>query len=235
MNFIRLFVAGAALLLASTANSLVVTEFGTDVSFTYDNATFFGAGTISGNNIFFTPDAFLAQSFDGIGPADLVTDTLNIDVNATTGGFNLSSFLLIENGDYKLDGVGADVDATAFLQISSNTNVIGCGVSGFDLCQDTFLVNAGPLADTGGASALWSLGGNIDLSDTIGWEVETSVNITLQNNLLADTTSVGELAFIQKKFGVIGITVNPIPVPAAVWLFGSGLIALVGFAKRRQS
>ena len=28
---------------------------------------------------------------------------------------------------------------------------------------------------------------------------------------------------------------NPIPVPAAIWLFGTALIGLVGFDKRRKS
>ena len=31
----------------------------------------------------------------------------------------------------------------------------------------------------------------------------------------------------------LAIDVAPIPVPAAVWLFGSGLLGLVGFARRR--
>ena len=33
---------------------------------------------------------------------------------------------------------------------------------------------------------------------------------------------------------VTGITAPPIPVPAAVWLFGSGLLGLVGVARRRK-
>lgn len=31
------------------------------------------------------------------------------------------------------------------------------------------------------------------------------------------------------------MAISPVPVPAAVWLFGSGLIGLVGFAKRNKS
>lgn len=30
------------------------------------------------------------------------------------------------------------------------------------------------------------------------------------------------------------VTVNPVPVPAAVWLFGSGILGLVGVARRRN-
>jgi hypothetical protein len=33
----------------------------------------------------------------------------------------------------------------------------------------------------------------------------------------------------------VNLTVTPIPVPAAVWLFGSGLIGLVGVARRRKA
>ena len=33
--------------------------------------------------------------------------------------------------------------------------------------------------------------------------------------------------------GVLAVDVQPIPVPAAVWLFGSGLLGLVGVARRR--
>ena len=31
------------------------------------------------------------------------------------------------------------------------------------------------------------------------------------------------------------VTVNPVPVPAAVWLFGSGLLGLIGVARRRNA
>lgn len=31
------------------------------------------------------------------------------------------------------------------------------------------------------------------------------------------------------------LAVNPIPIPAAIWLFGTGLIGLIGFSKRRKA
>ena len=34
---------------------------------------------------------------------------------------------------------------------------------------------------------------------------------------------------------VDGVATNPVPVPAAVWLFGSGLIGLVGVARRKKT
>lgn len=37
------------------------------------------------------------------------------------------------------------------------------------------------------------------------------------------------------QLGQYGIEVSQIPVPAAVWLFGSGLLGLVGIARRRKA
>ena len=41
---------------------------------------------------------------------------------------------------------------------------------------------------------------------------------------------------VQCEFNIDGNDppVNPVPVPAAVWLFGSGLVGLVGLAVRRE-
>ena len=59
---------------------------------------------------------------------------------------------------------------------------------------------------------------------------------------LADVLSdVTRLAFFVEVTNTVGleagldnVELNPIPVPAAVWLFGSGLLGLVGIARRRR-
>ena len=33
----------------------------------------------------------------------------------------------------------------------------------------------------------------------------------------------------------LNVTVAPVPVPAAVWLFGSGLMGLIGVARRKTT
>jgi hypothetical protein len=45
-------------------------------------------------------------------------------------------------------------------------------------------------------------------------------------------TTISNVAF---SFGTNGETIVPVPIPAAVWLFGSGLLGLIGIARRRQS
>ena len=228
MNCSKKALIFGTLLFSATSQAAVITQFGTDVSFTYDDATLFGTGTVVGNSISFLPTDFKAESLDGAG-LDTLSETLNLIIESTTEGYFMDSFVLAEQGDYKLDGAPtADVDASSNFLVESATS--NCGIFA---CSESKIFTSGPLGDTGGALAAWSLGGSIDLSDTAGWGSDTKVNLQLQNNLEASTSNFGEQAFIQKKQGGIGITVNPIPVPAAVWLFGSGLIGLIGIARRK--
>lgn len=220
-------IALSSLLFVTTAQSAIITQNGSDISFTYDDSTLFGTGTVVGNSISFLPTNFLAESLNGAGQVSL-TDTLNVTVESTTAGYTMNMFTLAEVGDYRLDGTTASVDASARFMVDSATTLCG----GF-ACSDSSIFTAGTLADTAGALTDWNLGGTLDLANTANWGSDTKVILQLQNNLLADTTLQNELAFIQKKKGGIGITVNPVPVPAAVWLFGSGLIGLVGLARRK--
>lgn len=222
MNCLKYSFAVTSLLLAFTSQATIITQFGTNVSYTYDDSTEYGTGFVLGDAIFFTPTTFLAESLDGAG-LDTITTTLNIDVLATTSGFSMSNFNLFEDGDYRLDGSGASVDADGFFRATSLTTLCGSSV-----CQETVLFDAGTLTDTNGDFELWSMGGSLDLS----WGSDTQVKLTVQNNLTAETLASGEIAFIQKKFSIT--TIPEVPVPAAVWLFGSGLLGLVGVARRKN-
>ena len=58
---------------------------------------------------------------------------------------------------------------------------------------------------------------------------------------LADSTSA-TITFLDRSnatnnFDTLldNITINPVPIPAAAWLFGTALIGLIGLGKRRQS
>lgn len=61
-------------------------------------------------------------------------------------------------------------------------------------------------------------------------------NFTLDYHWDAITSNggnhIGSLAVSVYDLHLVG-TVSTVPVPAAVWLFGSGLIGLIGFAKRK--
>jgi len=226
-QFIGVF---AALLVTSGAQAATVTLFGDDVKFTFDDATEFGGGNVIGNSIFFLPTTFKVESLDGAGP-DTLNVTLNVAIERTTLGYEMEDFALAESGDYELNGAGASVTASGQFRITSNTKLCG----GSFPCMDEEIFAAGPLTVTGALTA-WSAGTTIDLADTAGWITDTAVTMTLENRLNATTLNagVGETAFIEKKFEGVGILVNPIPIPGAVWLFGSA-IGLLGWMRRRSA
>ena len=58
--------------------------------------------------------------------------------------------------------------------------------------------------------------------------MDGAIDIRLTNELFAETLAGDSEAFIQKKLDSVGVAVdvNPIPLPAAAWLFGSALAGL---------
>jgi hypothetical protein len=220
-------------------HSATVTVSGTDLDFTYDNATMFGTATVVGNALVFFPTNFKAASSNGTPAAVAVADTLNVgvEVRATSPGFEMTQFFLSESGDYRLDGIDASASAEGQLQVTSLTKLD----LGFTPFTDAKLFDAGPLT-VHDALTQWSASTDIDLGDTAGWFTDTKINLQLQNDLLATTLNNGESAFVQKKIGAIGVSVNApppplpgVPVPPALFLFGSGLLGLVGMARRKKA
>lgn len=231
MNKLTSTLLACCALFTATSNAAIVTLNGTDVSFTYDDSSLFGAASVVNNSIFFQPANFKAESLNGAG-AVAASSTLIIDVQATTIGYDMSSFMLVEQGDYMLSGASSSVSASGRLGVASMTSTCAYNI----VCNDSSIFNvASTDLDTIGTLTDWSGSTSVDLADTIGWGSDSFVQLSLQNNLLATTTAGSDNAMIQKKFGAIGITVNPVPVPAALWLFGSGLIGIAAFAKRKKA
>jgi hypothetical protein len=74
------------------------------------------------------------------------------------------------------------------------------------------------------------------------WDDRDHVGLTLQNTLTAVSSAEGEFAWIQKKAVGSEIIVSTsefppaiVPIPAAAWLFGSGLLGLIGIARRKKA
>jgi len=214
----------ALLLFAATANAATVTVNGDNVKFTYDDSSLYGTATVIGNTIFFTPTTFKAESLNTTGLVQ-TSESLGVTIEALAAELVISGVQLLENGDYQMSGSGTSVSAVGGLTIDSQTSAY----------SDSQSFNAGALT-TAGALTAWSAGTSIDLGDTAGWDTDTKVIMTLDNTLSAESLNFGGQAFIEKKFEgtAIGISIDMtpsvVPVPAAVWLFGSAL-GLLGWVR----
>lgn len=136
------------------------------------------------------------------------------------GGFSLSwdpsiltldAYSLTFPGDQTFGQLGV-VDLTAGTLLNADvTSFNGTTLADFDIAVLTFTALNVGVSPTDVSIGLFSGG-----SERI-WADSSGFNNTTPN--FVDGT----------------VTVNPVPVPAAVWLFGSGLLGLIGVARRRNA
>lgn len=213
----------------------------------------FGELTIAGDSIQANdPVNFRA---DDINTADgQVTSAQGIGtVQITTmSGFRFAGVTVGEIGDFLLDdpGVGGtsyvDVDGVLFVK---DVNALWNGYLLGQPAATTNMTISGDVTFSGGKiigdaagnkdgdTHIWTGLGSFDLSGSL-WAGVGAIDLKLQNNLAAFSNTPGARAWIEKKgVGTIismEIQTTPVPMPAAVWLFGSGLLGLVAVARRRQ-
>jgi len=236
MRHLTIALLGASLaVMASvpTHAALVAPVCGPTICYVWDDAQpaaqpdKLGAPTIVGDQAFFTPVDFKALSENGAPALD--SETANFvfakiyshDGSEVEGtGLAIGKIKVEESGDYRIDG-GDKVDVTLRLQ--------GVNLDTAEVATVTEVFAA--TVDTGGLTPDWELMALLDPQIAF-MEFANRINLGVQNTLTASTDTAGEFAFIQKKFVLTVSTV--VPVPAALWLFVSGL-GLLGWVRRRQS
>jgi len=192
----------------------------------------FGQVQYSGDTVFVTPTDFRAES-TGIG-TDIATETGTMQIIAKDG-FVLDGINVGETGDYKMSPGDTSVAVDGYLRVFDWFDAVPV----FGTEEETFLSSTTDFTQQGTANpVLWNASGSFDLTTTT-WDGRDHVGLTLQNTLTATSSAEGEFAWIQKKAVgseiIVTTTPSEIPVPAAVWLFGSGLLGLLGIARRKKA
>jgi hypothetical protein len=222
--------AASLLIGASAAHAATVQLVGTSVIYEYDNVTnsaalaLFGAPTILGDTVRFLPPNFRAQSDDGAG-VDNVSANFIFDRVYSIGGQDITGLQVVEFGDYEITN-GDRVSADLLLTISNNNDF-----TEFDSDAASF----DAAGDSGGLQT-WQLSASINPLLSFGSPAK-DLAVSIQNTLEAATDAFGESAWIQKKLSFVATTVESetvVPVPPAVWLFGSAL-GLLGWVRARMA
>jgi hypothetical protein len=215
---------GLLFLWAINAQAALVSLNGDNVIFTYDDANLglFGTPQVTGDTIFFFPTNFKAQSTNGSG-FSIASSTISVGIQTKSSDLFFGGLTLVERGDYLMLGSGGSVGVAGALIATNNLDPAGPNVY-------APISSSSNLSIIGFPTNPWEAIINADLSQS-GWSIITA---TLENLQIASTTppSSASLAYIEKKF--VGLGVNVVPIPGAIWMLGAGLVGLAVIKKRKR-
>jgi hypothetical protein len=225
---IALAVAGLSIALQG-GNALAATPTtltGTTVSYSFDadDLGLFGAASLSGDELVFTPANFTATSVNG--SAGAAFQTLHITVSANSG-FQLSAVNLAESGAYSLTG-----GASAFV----TGNITALDIEGTTSAQEIGTIATTESTDVVGSATGWTANAGVVVPAT-GWGgtdgVVNSIGLKITNQLFA-TSVAGSSAEVWKNAASLTVVTSPVPEAETYAMLLAGL-GLVGFMARRRS
>lgn len=164
-----------------------------------------------------------AATVNGVSCADAGANcTVDAGINLTglTEVYNVmpDGFGVIEVGslDY------ADTYLTQFTSLNSANLTVDSSYSGSDFCSSCYLLIDSGLDDTtNDVKFLFDLS-----SGALAWDGMAQLSI---DSFFSDIG--GTIASISLYED---LSVSPVPVPAAIWLFGSALLGFIGFSRKTR-
>jgi hypothetical protein len=170
----------------------------------------FGDPTIVGNNAFrFTPSGFIAQGANGSDGDARDIASWNV---VAKDGITFSGLRLVERGTWDISGPGPGNSVSAAAVFSAIENTFGSTVS-----------DSRSFAQYTTGSGTWTFDMTLDLS----WAAPTSLQISLDNHLIAISNGDSDSCYIRKQLAGGIVEVEIIPEPTSLALLALGLLGLV--------
>ncbi len=230
-------------IIGSNLQAATVHLAGQTVDFYYDDIqpglAYFGAPQLSasGNELIIAsqPTGMYAQSVDGVGDhtgsfTDAISMSFTIRAVARSADASFASIDYLQSGVYSMS---SSDPGNTFVAVGSILSVVNTT----DIANEypTEIRSYSDLTIADGNLHSWRASGTTDLSGA-NFSGVGDIMVSLVANLTAGSAGVGDSAFIEiSGYGggiVIGLN-SVVPVPAALWLFGSGLLGMVGVASVR--
>ncbi len=161
--------------------------------------------------------------------ASAVTVTWQPFINTVDGTYEQISFLSfgITGQDLVLFDAGSIASAEP-----SSTSLTIAGINGnVSITPAVTPANGGSNYSAIFGSDTASLGATVEFELALYDSVSST--FTLMSGFSKQLDNAYLVSFGDISGTVQGVDLQPVPVPAAVWLFGSGLIGLVGIARRK--
>ena len=163
-------------------------------------------------NFTITGDVLSAENYGGLTYGSTITADITLDDTGLTG---IGTEQIFFTGLNTLDITAGTLSFDQSMDSSANTSI-------------TFV--DGSLFDLHFGSQFGVLGAPEDFVSSLTSATASRVVTTGKGGNAVDTTYS-----LYASWQATALPLTPVPVPAAVWLFGSGLLALAGMARRKSA